>query len=386
MTALARLGWDAAWARAYARHDVPCQRPARVPRADRGVCTVLGADGAGRASTGGALLAAAARDPRELPCAGDWVVVRLWPDERTTVEAVLPRRTQVVRAAAGRRALAQVLAANIDVAAVVEPMDPTPDLGRIERLLAVAADSGARPLVVLTKADLVPDPDTVAAQVAESVAGVASAGGVVPAGGVVSAGGVVPAGGVAVVAVSAERGTGLAALVPATGATLGLLGASGAGKSTLVNALAGTRVMGTQGIRRADGRGRHTTTYRALIPLPGGGAVLDTPELRGVGLFGAGDGLDSTFADVEELAAACRFADCGHRDEPGCAVLAALSDGLLTPRRLESWRRLHRESTARRRRYDVRLAAEQKALWRRRTGDQRARRVGRSRGTSGEPG
>ncbi|MGW4464192.1 ribosome small subunit-dependent GTPase A [Micromonospora sp. NPDC004704] len=346
---LASLGWDAALHSAYSRHDD--LRPGRVVRVDRGVCTVLCADGTYRASLAGAVLAGAAADPARLPCAGDWVLVRVWPDDRATAEAVLPRRTAIVRRTAGKAATGQVLAANLDAAAVVEPMHPTPDMARIERLLALAWGSGAEPMVVLTKCDLVPDPAAVAAQVAE----------------------VAP--GVRVLAVSAQTGAGLSDLRPqvAYGRTLALLGPSGAGKSTLVNALAGTTVMVTQGIRGVDGKGRHTTTHRALIPIPGGGAVLDTPGIRAVGLLDAAGGLDHAFADVAELAAACRFDDCAHQVEPGCAVRAALEDGGLTPRRWESWCKLQREVAFETRRRDARLAAEARAGRRRARSDRRIR-------------
>lgn len=343
---IASLGWDASLAVGQPRHD---HTPGRVIRADRGVCTVLGADGTLRASLAGAILARAARDPAALPCAGDWVLVRTWPDARITVEVVLPRRTAIVRRTAGRDSTGQVLAANLDTAAVVEPMHPAPDLARVERLLALAWESGAQPLVVLTKCDLVADPAAVAAQVAAAAPGIE------------------------VVAVSARRGDGLAALRPrvAPGRTLGLLGPSGAGKSTLVNALAGTTVMAVQGIRGSDGKGRHTTTYRALVPIPGGGAVLDTPGVRAVGLLEATDGLDRTFADVAELAATCRFADCRHATEPGCAVRAALESGELPPRRWASWQKLQREAAYEARRRDARLAAQERARWKRIRWDQR---------------
>jgi ribosome biogenesis GTPase / thiamine phosphate phosphatase len=332
---LASLGWDAAFAAAYAPLQRPDQHPARVARVDRGICTVLAATGPGRASLGGSLLVRAGRDPIELPCTGDWVAVREWPDERHTIEAVLPRRTRVVRAAADEQSFGQALAANLDVAAVVEPMDPQPEPARVERLLALAWESGARPLVVLTKADRVADPAAVAAQIGDGAPGVE------------------------VVVVSARTGQGLAALVPlvARGRTLGLLGASGAGKSTLVNALAGATVMATQAGRRSDGRGRHTTTHRALVPLPGGGAVLDTPGIRAVGLYDTATGLDLVFVDIERLAAACRFTDCGHGAEPGCAVRAALDSGELPRRRYESWRKLHQELAWQARRREARLAA-----------------------------
>ncbi|MEV4756179.1 ribosome small subunit-dependent GTPase A [Micromonospora sp. NPDC049559] len=331
---LVALGWDDTFAAEAARWRDPTLVAARVLRADRGVCTVLAATGTVRASLAGAVLAATG-DPVNLPCAGDWVLVRRWPDERSTVEVVLPRRTAIVRRTADKDSSGQVLAANCDTAAVIEPMHPAPDVARIERLLALAWESGARPLVVLTKCDLAPDPAAVVAQLAE----------------------VAP--GVEVLPVSAQRGDGLAALRPRVGPgrTLALLGPSGAGKSTLVNALAGATVMATQQIRRVDGKGRHTTTYRALVPIPGGGAVLDTPGVRAVGLLDAAAGLDRAFAEVTALVRRCRFADCGHAAEPGCAVRAALEDGTLAPRRWESWQRLQREVAVETGRRDARLAS-----------------------------
>jgi len=335
------LGWDSGFAAGYRPYDRSDAQPGRVARVDRGVCTVLCTGGPVRASIGGALLALAARDPVALPCTGDWVVLRRWPDRRTTLEYVLARRTAVVRAVAGRRAQGQVLAANLDTAAVVEPMEPAPDPARIQRLLSLAWASGARPVLLLTKADLVPDPVAVAAHAAAAAPGVP------------------------VLTVAARTGTGLAAVraLAGPGATLGLLGPSGCGKSTLVNALAGATVMDVRS-RRADGKGRHTTTYRALVPLPGGGAVLDTPGVREVGLHAAATGLARVFADIEALAARCRFTDCGHGTEPGCAVQAALAAGDLAPRRYESWRKLGREQDWYARRRDSRLAAQARQEWR----------------------
>ncbi|MET7751811.1 ribosome small subunit-dependent GTPase A, partial [Micromonospora sp. NPDC005367] len=337
---LTALGWDADWA-AQARRRSGHQ-PGRVARVDRGVCTVLCADGPVRASLGGTLLTTAARDLTNLPCAGDWVLVGTWPDGRRTVEAVLPRRTALVRRTAGKDASGQVLAANLDAAAVVEPVHPEPDTGRIERLLSLVHESGARPFVVLTKADLAADPDAIARQLAA----------------------VAP--GVPVLPISAEHGTGLdplrAAVAP--GRTLGLLGPSGAGKSSLVNALAGAVVMPTQAIRRVDGKGRHTTTWRALVAVPGGGAVIDTPGVRAVGLLDGSAGLDRAFADIAELALDCRYADCAHDGEPACAVRDALENGELTARRWESWRRLQREVAFETRRREARVAAERRGGWR----------------------
>jgi ribosome biogenesis GTPase / thiamine phosphate phosphatase len=348
---LPSLGWDDSFAAAYREIARPDCRPGRVTRTDRGVCTVLTAAGALRASLAGTVLSAAATDPTSLPCTGDWVAVRTWPDERLTVEAVLPRRSAVVRRTADKDATGQVLAANMDTAAAVEPMDPAPDLARVERLLSLAWESGAQPLVILTKADLAADPAAVAAYVADAAPGVD------------------------VLPVSAERGEGLDALRPlvAAGHTLGLLGPSGAGKSTLVNALAGATVMATQRIRRVDGKGRHTTTYRALVPVPGGGAVLDTPGLRAVGLLDAARGVETTFADVVALAGRCRFADCSHQGEPGCAVRAALESGELSWRRYESWCKLQKEIAYEMRRRDTRLAALERERWKRIDKENRAR-------------
>ncbi|GIF49908.1 ribosome biogenesis GTPase [Asanoa ferruginea] len=335
---LASLGWDAAFSADLPVLDADVV-PGRVARVDRGVCTVLSADGPVRASLAGAVLAAASRDAVRLPCAGDWVLVRTWPDDRVTIEAVLPRRTAIVRRTADKDSSGQVLAANLDVAAVVEPLDPSPDIGRVERLLALAWDSGARPLVVFTKSDAVRDPAAVAADLARATPGVE------------------------VLTVSARLGTGLDQVRPlvAPGRTLGLLGPSGAGKSTLVNALAGAEVMGTRAVRETDGKGRHMTTYRALIPIPGGGAVLDTPGMRQVGLLDGAVGLDRAFADVAEMIAACRFADCTHQAEPACAVRAALESGDLSPRRWESWQRLNREVAYETRRREARQAAVERA-------------------------
>lgn len=343
---LASLGWDADVASAYARYDVPGHRPARVTRVDRGIATVLGASGTDRASLGGTHLLRASRDPIALPCPGDWAVVRTWPDRRVTLEAILPRRTQLIRANANAESRGQVLAANIDVVAVIEPIDPTPDLGRVERLLSLAWDSGARPIVLLTKSDLAPDPDAIAAQIATSA----------------------PA--LEVIPISAHTGLNLDRVrgFVADGATLGLIGTSGSGKSSLVNALAGATVMTTQQIRRADGRGRHTTTFRSLIPLPGGGLVLDTPGIRAVGVFDGEEGLDAAFSDIESLAASCHFSDCAHAGEPGCAVQSAIEDGDLAQRRVESWRKLQRELSWQMRRREARVAAQARTDWKRRSG------------------
>ncbi|GID31831.1 ribosome small subunit-dependent GTPase A [Paractinoplanes brasiliensis] len=331
---LSQLGWDEFFASAYRPYDRSDAAPGRVLRADRGVCTVLDAGGVTRASLGGNVLIGAARDPALLPCAGDWVVLRRWPDRRVTAEAVLPRRTCLIRRTADKDSTGQVLAANMDTVAVVEPIHPEPDDARIERLLALAWESGAKPMIVLTKSDTAADPEAIRRQV-EAVAP-----------------------GVPVITVSVRRGHNLQHLSPyvVRGRTLALLGRSGAGKSTLVNALAGAPVMPVQQIRDVDGKGRHTTAYRNLVPLPDGGAVLDTPGIRGVGLLDTAEGLSRAFGDITVLAAECRFDDCRHEAEPGCAVVTAAADGSLAPRRLAAWRKLRHEIEVESARQSARLA------------------------------
>ncbi|SDU73995.1 ribosome small subunit-dependent GTPase A [Jiangella alkaliphila] len=315
------LGWTPDVGRAFQPYR-GAHRLARVCRVDRGGADLAGGMGAVRATYGGDVLRAVAADRMAQPAVGDWTAVRDWPDDRVTLEAVLPRRTAIVRDSADRTSYGQVVAANIDVVVIVEHLDPDPDLGRIERLLVLAWGSGAQPVVVLTKPDLVPDPDGMRAEVAE----------------------VAP--GVEILLVSAVPGTGLDELgaLLRNGRTLALVGPSGAGKSTLTNALAGVPLLPTGSVRARDGRGRHTTTHRELVVLPGRGVIVDTPGLRAVGLVADDDAVAGAFADVEALAAHCRFRDCAHVAEPGCAVRLAVADGELDEDRLARWRKLRREA------------------------------------------
>ncbi|MGH3506561.1 MAG: ribosome small subunit-dependent GTPase A [Nocardioidaceae bacterium] len=349
LIALERLGWDSSWSEAASAYRDRA-RPGRVIRVDRGVCTVLTRTGPVRATLGGEVLDAMAADAADAPTTGDWCLLRSWSDGPVTIEVLLPRRAAVVRADAAGTSRGQVLAANIDLAAVVVGLVPDPNLRRVERLVTLAWQSGAQPLVVMTKADLVGDAD----QVADDVRAVAP--------------------GVEVVVCSTVTGVGIDRLRGLVGnhGTLALLGASGHGKSSLTNALHGTHVVTALGIR-TDGKGRHTSVRRELVPLPSGGCVIDTPGLRAVGLQEEG-GLAAAFPDIEELAANCRFRDCKHQSEPGCAVLEAVEAGELAVRRLESWRALEREIAWMATRADARLRAAQVAKWKQRTKEQRARR------------
>ncbi|ROO89038.1 ribosome biogenesis GTPase [Actinocorallia herbida] len=325
---LEAFGYDAS----LAAHLESGLEPGRVVRVDRGACVVVTAGGTRQAVN---RLAEPVR-----PCVGDWAGVT--SGREAVVRQILPRRTAIVRAAAAPGVSAgQVLAANVDIVYIAEPAVPEIDLGRIERLLALVWESGARPVVLITKADL--------------------AGTVLPESELDKV--VRAAPGAEVVAVSSVARTGLEGLAPLPGETAVVLGRSGAGKSTLVNALAGREAMATGEIREADGRGRHTTVHRELLLLPGGGMVIDTPGLRSIGLQADGEGVSRTFADLAELAEECRFTDCAHTTEPGCAVTRAVADGTLPERRLASWRKLQREAEWAASRTDARLRAERENRW-----------------------
>ncbi len=346
-SALAPYGWDDDWADAFAPYASEGLLPGRVVRVDRGQCDVVTADGAVRADTA----FVTPHDPMRVVCTGDWVAVEAGGNPRY-VRAYLPRRTAFVRSTSSKRSDGQILAANVDHAVVAVSLAVELDLGRVERFLALAWESGAQPVVVLTKADLVTDPVTLA-HLVQDVENTAP--------------------GVSVVAASAHCGDGLDILRALVGdGTSVLLGQSGAGKSTLANALIGEDVMDVRAARDVDGKGRHTTTTRNLLALPGGGVLIDTPGLRGVGLYDAESGVGQVFAEIEELAERCRFHDCAHESEPGCAVRSAVDGGELPVRRLESYRKLIRENQWIVAKTDARLRAEIRRDWKRKGAEGRA--------------
>jgi ribosome biogenesis GTPase len=329
-----RYGWSRELDEAFAPLRAEGLSPARVVVQQRGIYTVEADDGERSAEPSGRLRHEA--DEGGLPVAGDWVGLR-----GSRIEAVLPRRTAFVRKAAGEAAVQQVVAANFDLGLVVQALPDDVNPRRLERYVTAVWESGATPVVVLTKTDLADDVTAASLEVEASAPGVS------------------------VHAISSVTGEGVEAIraLLAPNRTAVLVGSSGVGKSTLVNRLLGEERQAVAEVRD-DGRGRHTTTHRELLPVPGGGLLLDTPGMRELGLWADEESLDAAFDDVVELAAGCRFSDCTHVHEPGCAVLAAVEDGRLEPARLESFHKLGRELAYLERRTDARLQAEEKRKWR----------------------
>jgi ribosome biogenesis GTPase len=333
LPALDALGWDADLASAFEQLQDDNLFPARIAAQHRGEFVLFAEEGELRARVAGRLFYE--HDVGgQLPAVGDWVGVT----PPATITSILARRSAFIRKNAGQDSTEQVLAANVDAAFLLAGLDDDFSLRRLERYITIAWESGAQPIVVLTKADLAPD-------VAEAVLAVETV-----------------AIGVPVHAVSNLTGEGLEALDTylRPGRTVVLLGSSGVGKSTLLNRLADQEVMLTREVA-ADGTGRHTTTHRELVRLPGGGLVIDTPGLREL-QFWEGD-LSAAFEDIETLALECKFRNCAHMREPECAVLAAVDDGSLELDRLRSWRKLQRELEAIAARTDARLRIARKKRW-----------------------
>ena len=328
---LAVLGWDPAWEAVQTAQASPDDLvPARVAMQHRGGYVLYGIGGETAAVVSGRFRHET-RAPADFPAVGDWVLAR-----DGVIHAVLPRRTSFSRKAADTVAVEQVAAANVDVVFVVEALGDTPNLRRIERYLTVAYESGARPVVLLSKADLCVDLDAALGSVA------------------------VIAPGTPIHAVSAYTGAGFEVfdLYCAAGRTAVFLGPSGVGKTTLLNVLAGEQ-RPTAAVL-ADGRGQHTTTHRELVLVDGRGIVIDTPGMRELQLWDSDGGLSSVFPDIDALASRCRFADCVHAGEPGCAVQRALDDGTLASDRYASYRKLEREEAFITKKRDALAVSEEK--------------------------
>jgi ribosome biogenesis GTPase len=324
------LGWDAFFADAFEPYAGDNLIPARVSARHHGPCELF----TERGPMGG--LPAGKLSDDELPAVGDWVAARPVDGERKAViEAVLPRRTSFTRKEAFKRTVEQVVAANVDTVFLVTAFGFDLNPRRLERYLTSAWDSGSNPVIIVNKNDVATDPEAELLEV-EPVAI-----------------------GVPMHAVSAVTGEGLDALDPylERGRTIALLGSSGVGKSTLVNRFAGREVLATADTS-AGGRGRHTTSHRELVPLPSGAILLDTPGMRELQLWAGEEVLDTTFSEISELAAECKFSDCAHEREPGCAIRGALGDGTLSQERWDSYRKLQRELRALEIRKDARLRSE----------------------------
>jgi len=334
---LEALGWDAVWADELEQLEDDNLIPARVAAQHRGSFVLWSETGELRAKATGRLYYAH-EVGAPLPAVGDWVAVAHSAGDVATITAILERRSAFVRKEPGRGSNEQVLATNVEAAFLLAGLDDDFSLRRLERYIATAWESGTEPIVVLTKADLSTDVPAAIFEV-ESVAI-----------------------GVPVHGISNVTGEGLEAVEAhlRPGRTVVLLGSSGVGKSTLLNRLAGTELMRTAALA-ADGTGRHTTTHRELVRLPNGALVIDTPGLREL-QFWEGD-LGAAFEDIEALMTDCRFRDCAHVTEPGCAVLGAVDDGRLELDRLRSWRKLQRELESIAARTDKRLQAARKKRW-----------------------
>jgi ribosome biogenesis GTPase len=328
------LGWDATWEDAFEPYNRDDLIPARVAVRHHGPCELY----TERGRLGGITAGKIGDDAP--PAVGDWVAARPLDGERKAlIEAVLPRRSAFTRKEAWRRTAEQVVAANVDVVFLVSAFGRDLNPRRIERYLTAAWESGAGPVIVLNKADLAHDAEAEATPI-DAVAF-----------------------GVPVLRLSAATGEGLDALEAhlGLGRTAALLGSSGVGKSTLVNRLAGRELLATREVRAGDERGRHTTTHRELVVLPSErGLLLDTPGMRELQLWADEESLDSTFAEIAELVGECRFSDCSHEREPGCAIRHALAAGTLDRERWDSYRKLQRELRMLEIRQNGRLRAEEK--------------------------
>jgi ribosome biogenesis GTPase / thiamine phosphate phosphatase len=330
-----RLGWNSffeAQAASLERRDLQF---ARVIEEQRGFYRLGGVEGWAEVSGKFRHRAASAAD---FPAVGDWVGVAL---PHPIVECVLPRRSVVSRAAAGRASEEQVIAANVDTIFLVSALPQDLNARRLERYLAMVWDAGAVPVVVLNKSDLIEDPSAASEELRRRL----------------------PL--VDVVPVSALADRGVDALAPwlRPAQTIALVGSSGVGKSTLINRLLGRETLRVGAISNTDGKGQHTTTARQLVELPGGALLIDTPGMRELQPWGGDEAVEHAFDDIAALAASCRFADCGHDREPGCAVTAAVASGTLDADRLDNYRRLLREAAYEERRHDKAAAAEHKRRW-----------------------
>lgn len=337
---LMSLGWSPQWDGEFASHRQAQREAGRVAAVHRGRLRLLTARGEVSVTVAGRFAHENQADPAAFPVVGDWVA---WQPvgETGVVHGVLQRANVFARKAPGEVSLEQPLAANLSILFLVTSANLDLNPRRLMRYLTLAHAGSVPAAILLNKSDLIQDPQSAAQELAHAL------------------------GGGVVLALSARTGEGVDQLIPflQPGLTCAFVGSSGVGKSTLVNRLLGDAVLATQPVRAHDDHGRHTTTRREMFLLPHGGMLIDTPGLRELQLWDAGAGLDGAFADVVSLAERCRFADCQHRDEPGCAVRAAISAGELDPDRLRGFAKLRREEEYLKGRTDARIADQRRKHW-----------------------
>lgn len=335
------LGWSETFAQAFADCTIANAIPGRITLEHKGLYRLQTEVGEFSATIVGKLRHQAIQ-VQDYPAVGDWVVATIRPaEQRASIHQILPRRSKFSRKMVGSKTEEQVIAANVDTVFLVSGLDQDFNPRRIERYLILAWESGARPVIVLNKADLCPD----VADCLRKVEAIAL--------------------GVPIIILSALQSEGLSELLAylQSGQTVALLGSSGVGKSTLTNQLLGAPIQATQSVRAGDDRGRHTTTHRELLLLPGGGLIVDTPGMRELQIWAGEESVQGTFTDVEALAASCRFRDCQHQHEPGCAVRQAVAEGLLDVSRLSNYQKLQREVAYLSRKQDHQAYLEEKARW-----------------------